>query len=39
MRTAYVWISAWPAATIVHHLLILAVLLAAFVRIRRAGPA
>ena len=36
MRTAYVWISAWPAATIVHHLLILAVLLAAFVRIRQA---
>ena len=23
MRTAYVWISAWPAATIVHHLLVL----------------
>ena len=36
MRTAYVWISAWPAATIVHHLLILAVLVAAFVRIRQA---
>jgi uncharacterized protein DUF6798 len=36
MRTAYVWISTWPAATIVHHLLILAVLLAAFVRIRQA---
>jgi hypothetical protein len=36
MRTAYVWISAWPAATIVHHLLILAVLAAAFVRIRQA---
>ena len=35
-RTAYVWISTWPAATIVHHLLILAVLVAAFVRIRRA---
>ena len=36
MRTAYVWISAWPAATIVHHLLILAVLVAAFARMRQA---
>jgi hypothetical protein len=36
MRTAYVWVSAWPAATIVHHLLILAVLVAAFLRIRHA---
>jgi hypothetical protein len=36
MRTSYVWISAWPAATIVHHLLILAILIAAFVRIRQA---
>ncbi len=36
MRTSYVWISAWPAATIVHHLLILALLIAAFVRIRQA---
>jgi hypothetical protein len=36
MRTAYVWISAWPAVTIVHHLLVLAVFVAAFVRIRRA---
>ena len=36
MRTAYVWISAWPAATIVHHLLVLAVLVAAFVRVRQA---
>src|ERR1019366_671183 len=36
MRTAYVWISAWPAATIVHHLLILGVLVAAFVRVRQA---
>jgi hypothetical protein len=36
MRTAYVWISAWPAATIVHHLLILAVFAAAFLRIRQA---
>ena len=37
MRTAYVWVSTWPAATIVHHLLILAVLVAAFVRIRQAA--
>jgi hypothetical protein len=36
MRTAYVWISAWPVATIAHHLLILAILAAAFVRIRQA---
>jgi hypothetical protein len=36
MRTAYVWISAWPAATIVHHLLILVVMVAAFVRIRQS---
>src|SRR5450432_4205502 len=36
MRTAYVWISAWPAATIVHHLLVLAVFAAAFLRIRQA---
>ena len=35
MRTAYVWISAWPAATIVHHLLVLCVLVAAFVRVRQ----
>ena len=34
MRTAYVWISTWPAATIVHHLLVLCVLVAAFVRVR-----
>jgi hypothetical protein len=37
MRTAYVWISAWPAATIVHHLLVLAVFAAAFARIRRTA--
>jgi hypothetical protein len=36
MRTSYVWISTWPAAIIVHHLLIMAVLVAAFVRIRQA---
>src|ERR1017187_5801569 len=36
MRTAYVWVSTWAAATIGHHLLILAVLVAAFMRIRPA---
>ena len=36
MRTAYVWVSTWPAATIVHHLIVLAVFVAAFVRIRQA---
>jgi hypothetical protein len=36
MRTAYVWVSTWPASTIVHHLLILAVLAAALLRIRHA---
>ena len=36
LRTAYVWISTWPAATIAHHLLTLATLVAAFVRIRQA---
>jgi hypothetical protein len=37
MRTAYVWVSTWPAATFVHHLLILAIFVAAFVRIRQAA--
>ena len=36
VRAAYVWVSTWPAATILHHLLILAILAAAFVRVRRA---
>jgi hypothetical protein len=35
MRTAYVWISTWPVATILHHLLILGVLIAAFLRVRQ----
>ncbi len=39
MRTAYVWISAWPSAIIVHHLLVLCVLVAAFLRVRQCvGP-
>ncbi len=36
VRTAYVWISTWPAGIIVHHLLILAILVAAFWRLRQA---
>ena len=36
MRTAYVWVSTWPAATVEHHLLILAVLAAAFLRVRHS---
>jgi hypothetical protein len=35
-RTAYVWVSTWPVATIAHHLLILAILVAAFTRVRQA---
>jgi hypothetical protein len=35
MRTAYVWISTWPSATIVHHLLVLCILVAAFARVRQ----
>ncbi|MGA2268540.1 MAG: DUF6798 domain-containing protein [Bryobacteraceae bacterium] len=37
-RSSYVWISTWPAALIVHHLILLAILLAAFARIRREIP-
>ena len=36
MRTAYVWISTWPAATILRHLVIFAALTAACARLRRA---
>lgn len=36
MRTAYVWISTWPASIVVHHLLILVILIAAFVRVRQS---
>jgi hypothetical protein len=35
MRASYVWVSTWPWSTIAHHLLIFAVLLAAFARMRR----
>jgi hypothetical protein len=34
MRTAYVWVSTWPAATILHHVLVAAIAGAAFYRIR-----
>jgi hypothetical protein len=36
LRASYVWISLWPAATIAHHLLLLAIAAAAFARIRAA---
>jgi hypothetical protein len=38
MRAPYVWISTWPAALIVHHLILFAILLMAFARIRRELP-
>jgi hypothetical protein len=39
MRTAYVWISTFPASRILHHVILFAAALAAFARIRRpAGP-
>jgi hypothetical protein len=38
LRSSYVWISTWPAALIVHHLILFAILLLAFARIRREIP-
>jgi len=38
VRASYVWISTWPAAPIVHHLTLFAILLMALVRIRRETP-
>ena len=38
LRTPYVWISAWPPGLIPHYLILSAILLAAFARIRRAVP-
>jgi len=38
MRASYVWISTWPAALIIHHLILFAILLMAFARIRREIP-
>jgi len=35
LRAPYVWVSTWPAAVIVHHLILFAILLMAFARIRR----
>jgi hypothetical protein len=35
LRTSYVWISMWPASTIIHHLVLFGVLLAAWARVRR----
>ena len=39
LRASYIWISAWPARLIVHHLLLAAALAAAWFRIRRRIPA
>jgi len=38
IRAPYVWISTWPLAVIVHHLILFAILLMAFARIRREIP-
>ncbi|HTS27397.1 MAG TPA: DUF6798 domain-containing protein [Bryobacteraceae bacterium] len=38
IRTAYVWISLWPGGLILHYLILSAILLAAFVCIRRETP-
>jgi hypothetical protein len=38
IRAPYVWVSTWPAAEIVHHLILLAILLMACARIRREIP-
>jgi len=39
LRASYIWISAWPLRFIVHHLLLAAALVAAWLRIRRHVPA
>jgi hypothetical protein len=38
MRASYAWISMWPPAVIVHHLILFAILAAAFVRLRHKSP-
>jgi hypothetical protein len=38
IRAPYVWVSTFPAAVIVHHLILFAILLLAFARIRREIP-
>ena len=39
VRTAYVWISTWPARILWHYAIVTAILLAAWIRVRRALPA
>src|SRR5947209_5909651 len=38
MRAAYVWISMWPRSVIAHHVVLFAVLIAAFMRLRHKIP-
>jgi hypothetical protein len=38
IRAAYVWVSTWPADLILHHVLVFAIFLAAFLRIARKAP-
>ena len=39
LRSSYTWISLWPEATLGHHLLLLGIAAAAFVRLRQSMPA
>jgi len=39
LRAAYVWISTWPARVVWHYAIVPAILLAAWMRVRRALPA
>lgn len=39
MRTAYAWISTWPGTVILHHVLLFAILIAAWLRVRSKCPA
>jgi hypothetical protein len=39
MRAGYAWISTWPTAVIVHHVILFAILVAAWVRVRTKCPA
>src|SRR5205807_9744855 len=38
MRASYVWVSMWPRAVIIHHLMLFAILVAAFARLRHKSP-
>jgi hypothetical protein len=38
MRASYAWVSTWPPMVIVHHLILFAILAAAFVRLRHKSP-